>query len=621
VDEAREASRAFDRFGRLEEIRWRNTTSGAGVDHLLYGYDRASLRQWRDVEAPAGVMEDELFAYDGLYQVTQRQRGVLNTARTAMAGTPERQEDFDFDPLGNWEAYTLRANGTVQADQSHTRGHNQANQITAINGAAARVAHDFAGNMTKSAPDKTGDWSKGYTLKWDAWSRGDWRESRPTAPQRSPKGGRAERRRSRQHSRLVEVRNQHDSALVAVYQYDGIFRRTISTTGGTARHFFYDHAWRILEERPGNASGAPDRLYTWGLRHRTDMVCRDARPVTPPAGSSSSSDSGTGSASVRHYVSYDWISPIAIIDASTGTVQERYSYSAFGQRRIMDAAFATRTESAHAWNFSFHGQFEDPETGWMNYGFRSLDVRMGRWLRRDPIWEQGGINLFRFVKNKPGNVTDHLGMDDVRIDGGHVSYHEEGWFGRDIGNTQYIGTLDSSKKNVDLAKPMADYLGANSVPLKDVNDVQHEDTIEEFKKALRKKTSFGLSEAKATCKELRELRDAIAQGTEALEKMSNGQYGSVSQMLEAEGLGIAGLMGMGPTERAKAGLPAGQNALIKVLEKSKEFNRQPGARPTASSASNPTGWAAQAQARSKLESEAIERELRARKCCETEESP
>ncbi len=37
---------------------------------------------------------------------------------------------------------------------------------------------------------------------------------------------------------------------------------------------------------------------------------------------------------------------------------------------------------------------------------------MGRWLNRDPIEEQGGLNLYGFVKNDPTNRLDSMGLSD-----------------------------------------------------------------------------------------------------------------------------------------------------------------------------------------------------------------
>lgn len=42
------------------------------------------------------------------------------------------------------------------------------------------------------------------------------------------------------------------------------------------------------------------------------------------------------------------------------------------------------------------------------FGF--YDPNTGRWLSRDPIEEEGGINLYQFAKNNPINFYDKLGL-------------------------------------------------------------------------------------------------------------------------------------------------------------------------------------------------------------------
>jgi len=44
------------------------------------------------------------------------------------------------------------------------------------------------------------------------------------------------------------------------------------------------------------------------------------------------------------------------------------------------------------------------------YGFRYYSPQLGRFINRDPIGEEGGINLYAFVENRSPNAVDHLGL-------------------------------------------------------------------------------------------------------------------------------------------------------------------------------------------------------------------
>jgi hypothetical protein len=52
-----------------------------------------------------------------------------------------------------------------------------------------------------------------------------------------------------------------------------------------------------------------------------------------------------------------------------------------------------------------------------DYQYRYLDTLTGRWPSRDPVGEQGGINLYGFVGNSALSQIDVLGEVEVNIDG------------------------------------------------------------------------------------------------------------------------------------------------------------------------------------------------------------
>ena len=52
----------------------------------------------------------------------------------------------------------------------------------------------------------------------------------------------------------------------------------------------------------------------------------------------------------------------------------------------------------------------DATSGLYFYGYRYYDPVTGRWPSRDPIEEEGGLNLYGFVRNDLVNIVDLLGL-------------------------------------------------------------------------------------------------------------------------------------------------------------------------------------------------------------------
>jgi RHS repeat-associated protein len=80
------------------------------------------------------------------------------------------------------------------------------------------------------------------------------------------------------------------------------------------------------------------------------------------------------------------------IDAS-GNIVASYTYGAFGQLLSKSGPFAD------VFRFRFSTKYYDAEIGLYYYGYRFYSTALMRWLNRDPIGEEGGLNLYGFCGN------------------------------------------------------------------------------------------------------------------------------------------------------------------------------------------------------------------------------
>jgi len=92
-----------------------------------------------------------------------------------------------------------------------------------------------------------------------------------------------------------------------------------------------------------------------------------------------------------------------LVDGSSGEVKAAYEYDPYGQ--ILRATGDYAKENP----FRFSTKWQDA-TGLHYYGLRYYNADTGRFQNRDPIGEQGGLNLYAFVGNDPINQWDVLGM-------------------------------------------------------------------------------------------------------------------------------------------------------------------------------------------------------------------
>ena len=80
------------------------------------------------------------------------------------------------------------------------------------------------------------------------------------------------------------------------------------------------------------------------------------------------------------------------LDASGNTVGQ-YTYDAFGN------LISKSGPLADFFRHRFSTKYYDCETGLYYYGYRFYSSSLMRWLNRDPIEEDGGLNLYGFCGN------------------------------------------------------------------------------------------------------------------------------------------------------------------------------------------------------------------------------
>ena len=91
-----------------------------------------------------------------------------------------------------------------------------------------------------------------------------------------------------------------------------------------------------------------------------------------------------------------------IITRSATTTVGVYEYSAFGNLKSSIGNDVCR--------FKFSSKERDPSTGFYYYGYRFYSPQWQRWISRDPIGEEGGINLYGYVGNNPLRRIDLFGL-------------------------------------------------------------------------------------------------------------------------------------------------------------------------------------------------------------------
>ncbi len=198
-------------------------------------------------------------------------------------------------------------------------------------------------------------------------------------------------------SQLVSVSS--NGVLLVTNQYDCRRRRVKKITPNATHTFLYDD-WNLIHERVDYTNGVTDEFnYYWG---------RDLSGTVQGAG-------GVGG---LLYLKRNGSAYIPFTDANgnitayadtTGAVVAEYVYDAFGrtisQSGILSDVFRHR----------FSSKYFEAECDLYYYGCRFYSIALMRWLSRDPLHEEGGLNLYCFCINSSCSKIDPFGKETMVI--------------------------------------------------------------------------------------------------------------------------------------------------------------------------------------------------------------
>lgn len=209
--------------------------------------------------------------------------------------------------------------------------------------------------------------------------------------------------------------------LAFTYDYLGrrISKQSSVHTGsawGTAveTRFVYD-GWNLIAEYQVSGSLLSLlRSYAWGLD-----VSGSRQGAGGVGGLLVVAEIAGGTITNRFLPAYDGNGNVhAMITASAvtfgsatyaaGDLVAAYEYDAFGRPLREAGPYAGKNP------FRFSTKFTDNETGLVYYGRRFYSPSLGRFINRDPIGEQGGLNMYAFVSNNGVNEVDELGMKKIK---------------------------------------------------------------------------------------------------------------------------------------------------------------------------------------------------------------
>lgn len=162
--------------------------------------------------------------------------------------------------------------------------------------------------------------------------------------------------------------------------------------------YVYD-GWNLIAQ-------TTDKYFVWGL---------DLSQTTQGAGGIGGLIA-TIDGSLAYHLCYDGNGNVGnLVDSGGGSIAAAYEYDPYGNTINTSGSYADENP------FRFATKHYDTEPELYYYGYRYYSPNLGRWLNRDPIGEEGGLNLYGVLSNNVNNLVDFIGLKTIWVNIGFDS--------------------------------------------------------------------------------------------------------------------------------------------------------------------------------------------------------
>jgi RHS repeat-associated protein len=204
------------------------------------------------------------------------------------------------------------------------------------------------------------------------------------------------------NSKVYEVEYDLDNRVITVdvnnsdveYRYDALGRRVIRKEGSDKTTLIW---WGNSENAEYEHSAGQSTIQNDIMSHPTRLNSVIARAVD-------------GSKFDLEWYHKNYLDHVYAVSDDSGDLNEHYRYTAFGEVTIYNNSGTVQSSTQINNTITWNTRRLDSVSNYYLYKYRHYDPQLGRWPSRDPIEEDGGVNLYGFVGNDGINTIDLLGL-------------------------------------------------------------------------------------------------------------------------------------------------------------------------------------------------------------------